>query len=102
MSGQPCFHTKREAGPLHQGRELCAQTWTWTAGYAFFGELSNGKDALPQSVSRSRSVWSAPHSGAFDWVRQQAHHRLKIWGDSVQAFESRLRLLGPEQVLARG
>jgi hypothetical protein len=45
---------------------------------------------------------SAPHSGAFDWVRQQAHHRLKIWGDSVQAFESRLRLLGPEQVLARG
>ena len=35
-------------------------------------------------------------------MREQAHHHLKIWGDSVRAFESRLRLLGPEQVLARG
>jgi len=32
----------------------------------------------------------------------QMRHRLKSWRDRVLALEAQLRLLGPEQVLARG
>ncbi len=35
-------------------------------------------------------------------LRQQAHHHLEQWNNRVGALEARLRLLGPEQVLARG
>ncbi len=35
-------------------------------------------------------------------LRQRAHHHLEQWNNRVGALEARLRLLGPEQVLARG
>src|SRR5207249_4555868 len=35
-------------------------------------------------------------------LREQAHHRLETWSDRLRTLEARLRLLGPEQVLARG
>ena len=35
-------------------------------------------------------------------LREQAHHRLQSWRDRIAALEAQLRLLGPEQVLARG
>ena len=35
-------------------------------------------------------------------LREQAHHRLQSLRDRSEALEVRLRLLGPEQVLARG
>jgi len=35
-------------------------------------------------------------------LRQQAHHQLEQWSNRVGALEAQLRLLGPEQVLARG
>jgi exodeoxyribonuclease VII large subunit len=35
-------------------------------------------------------------------LREQAHHRLQSWHDRITALEAQLRLLGPEQVLARG
>ena len=35
-------------------------------------------------------------------LHEQAHHRLKLWRDRLATLEARLRLLGPEQVLARG
>jgi exodeoxyribonuclease VII large subunit len=33
---------------------------------------------------------------------EQARHRLKNWQNRLAEIETRLRLLGPEQVLARG
>ena len=35
-------------------------------------------------------------------LREQIHHRLRAWQDRLTALEAQLRLLGPEQVLARG
>ena len=35
-------------------------------------------------------------------LHEQAHHRLETWSDRLRTLEARLRLLGPEQVLARG
>jgi exodeoxyribonuclease VII large subunit len=35
-------------------------------------------------------------------LRERARHRLREWRDRLAALEGRLRLLGPEQVLARG
>jgi exodeoxyribonuclease VII large subunit len=35
-------------------------------------------------------------------LREQARHRLRDWKHRVRTLEARLRLLGPEQVLARG
>ena len=35
-------------------------------------------------------------------LRQRAHHHLEQWNNRMGALEARLRLLGPEQVLARG
>src|SRR5439155_26271167 len=35
-------------------------------------------------------------------LHEQAHHRLQAWQNRLNSLEARLRLLGPEQVLARG
>ncbi len=35
-------------------------------------------------------------------LREQGHHRLREWKNRLATLEARLRLLGPEQVLARG
>src|SRR5262249_18024076 len=35
-------------------------------------------------------------------LREQTHHRLRGWQERLAALEAQLRLLGPEQVLARG
>jgi exodeoxyribonuclease VII large subunit len=35
-------------------------------------------------------------------LREQARHRLREWKERIGTFKARLRLLGPEQVLARG
>ena len=35
-------------------------------------------------------------------LHEQTHHRLQAWQNRLNSLEARLRLLGPEQVLARG
>ena len=35
-------------------------------------------------------------------LREQARHRMREWVNEVRSLDSKLRLLGPEQVLGRG